>query len=84
MKPNSPTTLPREFLGLARIRAVRLDDQVGMPMTKTILAVLKRRLRRKPTIRSEMCIELERIWQTMPSAWRIGELIVEHRSISHG
>jgi hypothetical protein len=57
---------------------VLAEDRAGVPIMVSIKRALGQRLRRKPTIRSEMCIELARIWQTMPSTWRIGELSIKH------
>jgi hypothetical protein len=66
--------VPFEFVGLARQlwRKVEAEDRVCAEGLDRVEAILLRRLTRKPSLRPEHVVEIERIWRAMPHRFRFG------------
>jgi hypothetical protein len=72
--------IPMEFVGLARAfwRKVEADDKACGKVLDQVEAVLTARLRKKPSLRPEHVIAVERLWATMPSGFALSAPVAAH------
>lgn len=76
----SGRSVPHEFVGLARQlwRRIEVEDVACIKVLDRIEDILVERLRRKPTLRPEHVIDIERRWRAMPCEFRFFAPSYEH------